>query len=106
MHLEKAADALVPVGPGYIAAGQRLAGSQVELGEQTWAQIFTANLTSLFSHTALLPSSGTHENRCETIDSADWSAAYVRTAGVQGRRGAVGHPGQDTPLACLPPSAP
>jgi hypothetical protein len=31
MQLEKAADTLIPAGPGSIAAGQRLAGSQVEL---------------------------------------------------------------------------
>jgi hypothetical protein len=31
MQREKAADALFPAGPGCIAAGQRLAGSQVEL---------------------------------------------------------------------------
>ena len=34
MQLEKAADALFPAGPGCIAAGQRLAGSQVELWRQ------------------------------------------------------------------------
>jgi len=31
MQLEKATDTLIPAGPGSIAAGQRLAGSQVEL---------------------------------------------------------------------------
>ena len=31
MQLEKATDPLIPAGPGSIAAGQRLAGSQVEL---------------------------------------------------------------------------
>ena len=45
------------------------------------AQIFTAKLTSLFSHAALPPTCGTHENRCETTDTADWPAAYVRTPG-------------------------
>jgi hypothetical protein len=41
------------------------------------AQIFTAKLTALFSHAALPPTSGKHENRCETTDTADWPAAYV-----------------------------
>jgi hypothetical protein len=31
MQLEKVADALIPAGSGCIAAGQQLAGSQVEL---------------------------------------------------------------------------
>jgi len=34
MQLEEAADALFPARPGCIAAGQRLAGSQVELWRQ------------------------------------------------------------------------
>src|ERR1035437_5905638 len=35
--------------------------------------------SSLFSHAALPPTSGMRENRCETTDTADWPAAYVRT---------------------------
>ena len=58
------------------------------------AQIFTAKLTALFSHASVHPTSGTRENRCETTDTADWPAAYVRSPGPVGRvsssRSAIG----------------
>jgi len=56
-----------------------LLGLKSSCGGKPRAQIFTAKLTALFSHAAVPPTSGTRENRCETIDTADWPAVYVRS---------------------------
>jgi hypothetical protein len=71
MQLEKVADALIRAGSGCIAAGQSLLGLKSSCEGKPRAQILTAKLTSLFSHAALPPTSGKHENRCETTDTAD-----------------------------------